>query len=109
MKRTLLFPAAVADAATAMGEGGSRKDELLEGAFWVLERNAESGQRLWQDPPLYAVRAQAGPRGAAVSVLYTIDHDRVVVLSLAEGNADSGPGSPIPARLRGIGPEDAGY
>lgn len=97
MKRTLLFPAAVADIAADMGEGRFRRDELLEAALWVLERDAESGQRLWQDPPLYRVSAQAGPWGASVSVLYTIDYDRVVVLSLAEANADSGPGRPIPA------------
>ena len=37
MKRTLLFPAAVADAAAEMGEGLYRRDELLEAALWVLD------------------------------------------------------------------------
>lgn len=86
MRRNLVFPAAVADTAAAMSEAGFRRDELLEGAFWVLERSAESGLRLWQDPPLYALRAKAGPRGEAVSVLYAIDYDRVVVLSLIGEN-----------------------
>lgn len=109
MIRTLLFPGAIADAAAALGEAGSRKDELLQAALWVLERNAEAGARLWPDPPLYALHAQAGPRGAGLSVLYAIDHDRVVVLSLAEGNPESAPVGPIIPGLRGIGPEGAGY
>lgn len=106
MKRALVFPAAVAEAAGRMGEGAYRTDEMLEGLFWMLERGAEAGHRIWMDPPLYRLRAEAGPWGATVSVLYAFDPERVVVLALAEGNGESGaqtPIPPIPPRDRGDG------
>jgi hypothetical protein len=99
MKRTLVYPEALGAAATDIGEGKARGDEFLEGAKWVLERDAEAGTRVCLDPPIYVLSLQAGPRRAGLFVFYTIAYDQVLVLSLAEGNA----------QIRAIGPEGRGY
>ena len=108
MKRTLVFSAEIAEAAAALAEGESRGDELLAGAKWVLERSAESGARVWQDPPIYVLSAQAGPRGPALSVFYTLSYDQVLVLSLGAKNALPA-GIAQTARPAAIGPGGDGY
>lgn len=105
MKRTVVFPEALGAEAADFADRVSRGDELLEAARWVLERNAESGARVWQDPPIYVLPLQSGKRRAnrpGLSVFYTIAYDQVLVLSLGDGNA-------IPAKLAAIGPKAPGY
>ena len=111
MKRTLVFPEALGAGAADFAESATRGDELLEGARWVLERDAESGVRVWQDPPIYVLPLQAGKRKASrpgLSVFYTIAYDQVLVLSLGEGNAIPARNT-VPVGIAAIGPEAHGY
>jgi hypothetical protein len=98
MKRTLVFPGNPGGDADPFPAARARGDELWDGARWVLEREAEAGMLVWQDPPIYVLAMEAGPtrmgadQGPRLSVFYTIAYDRVLVLSLAEG----GPSLPNP-------------
>ena len=123
MKRTLIIPEALEAIATADGQspqwtgqagypdleagsrlGAPRTDEFLEGAKWVLERDAEAGRQVWQDPPIYFLAMDGGSKRPSLSLFYTIAYDKVVLLSLSEGNA----GNRL-AKVPGIGPGAAGY
>ena len=123
MKRTLIIPEALEAIALADGTpnwagapagypdldagsrlGAPRADEFLEGAKWVLERDAEAGRQVWQDPPIYFLAMQGGSKQPSLSLFYTIAYDKVVLLSLSEGNA----GNRLAGAL-GIGPGAAGY
>ena len=122
MKRTLIIPDALEAIVSADGTpnwadtdgypdpeagsrlGASRTDEFLEGAKWVLERDAEAGRQVWQDPPIYFLAMQGGSKQPSLSLFYTIAYDKVVLLSLSEGNA----GNRLAGAL-GIGPGAAGY
>lgn len=122
MKRTLIIPEALEAIALAdessnwagaagypdLGAGSRlgapRADEFLEGAKWVLERDAEAGRQVWQDPPIYFLAMHGGSKQPSLSLFYTIAYDKVVLLSLSEGNA----GNRLAGSL-GIGPGAAGY
>ncbi|MEO6094938.1 MAG: hypothetical protein ABIW76_04390 [Fibrobacteria bacterium] len=106
MKRTLIIPESL-EASTLSAEGrgtadletgarlaAPRVDEFLEGAKWVLEREAEKGRQVWQDPPIYLLAMEGGIRHPRLSLLYTIAYDKVVLLSLSRGNAINQPASP---------------
>ncbi|MDB5102959.1 MAG: hypothetical protein JWP91_648 [Fibrobacteres bacterium] len=100
MKRTLIVPESLESAGLAMMTAG-RTDEFLEGAKWVLEREAERGRLVWQDPPVYVLAMEAGADSPRLSLFYTISYDKVVLLSLSGGNR--------PAGRPGIGPGSPGY
>lgn len=123
MKRTLIIPEALEAIALAEGQsphwagqagypdlksgsrlGAPRTDEFLEGAKWVLERDAEAGRQVWQDPPIYFLAMEGGSKQPSLSLFYTIAYDKVVLLSLSEGNA----GNRLAGAL-GIGPGTVGY
>ena len=122
MKRTLIIPEALEAMASGDGTpnwagpagypdlkpgsrlGAPRTDEFLEGAKWVLERDAEAGRQVWQDPPIYFLAMHGGSKQPSLSLFYTIAYDKVVLLSLSEGNA----GNRLAGSL-GIGPGAAGY
>ena len=106
MKRTLIIPASLeastlsaeswetADLETGTRLGASRADEFLEGAKWVLEREAEKGRQVWQDPPIYLLAMEGGARHPRLSLLYTIAYDKVVLLSLSGGIGANGVNRP---------------
>lgn len=122
MKRTLIIPEALEAIASGDGTpiwagqagfsdlesgfrlGAPRTDEFLEGAKWVLERDAESGRQVWQDPPIYFLAMDGGSKRPSLSLFYTIAYDKVVLLSLINGNEGNST-----ARALGIGPGTAGY
>lgn len=122
MKRTLIVPEALEAISSSDGSpnrdgpagypdleagsrlGASRADEFLEGAKWVLERDAEAGRQVWQDPPIYFLAMDGGSKHPSLSLFYTIAYDKVVLLSLSQGNA----GNRL-AKVSGIGPGPAGY
>jgi hypothetical protein len=81
--------------------GTARGDEFLEGAKWMLERNAGCGRQVRVEPPLYALCMEADAQRPRLSLFYTIDYDKVLLLSLSQGNE-----APAPP---GIGPEAARY
>jgi hypothetical protein len=101
MKRTLIMTETLGAAAEALQNGPGRTDEFLAGAKWVLEREAERGIRVRQDPPIYMLAMEGGARQGSLSLFYTIARDRVLLLSLSEGNA--------PPCAPGIGPGGLGY
>jgi hypothetical protein len=105
MRRTLHIPEAVAAAAAGLERHARRTDEFLEGARWILERDAEWGRRLTQDPPLYALDMEAEAGHPSMTLFYTIDYDTVVLLSISPENR---PAILAPAPP-GIGPGDARY
>lgn len=130
MKRTLIIPEALEAIASVDGPaapgsgperypdgnpdlvagprlGASRADEFLEGAKWVLERDAEAGRQVWQDPPIYLLSMDGGSRHPSLSLFYTIAYDKVVLLSLSQGNG--GNEGNRKAGVLGIGPGPAGY
>jgi len=129
MKRTLIIPESLDAAAMETLEaadprrgnrlGAPRADEFLEGARWVLERDAEKGRRVWQDPPIYVLSMEGGAKHPPLSLFYTIAYDKVLLLSLSWGNeANAGTGAmPArgiksanrPPRPSGIGPGSDGY
>jgi hypothetical protein len=96
MKRTLIVPESLESAAAleatfpegaVIQAGPRRTDEFLEGAKWVLERDAETGRRVWQDPPIYALAMEGGAKQPRLTLFYTIAYDKVLLLSLSAGNA----------------------
>ena len=105
MKRTLIVPDAMLKAAADLEMEVRRADEFLEGAQWILEREAEKGRRVSQDPPIYVLSMEAGSGHPRLSLFYTIAYDKVLLLSISAGNLP--PGDPIPGP--GIGPEGPRY
>jgi hypothetical protein len=101
MKRTLIIPDSLLATATALENEIRRTDEFLEGARWVLEREAEQGRQVSQDPPIYVLSMEAAADRPRLSVFYTIAYDKVLLLSITAGNRPLAPS--------GIGPEDARY
>jgi hypothetical protein len=100
-------PAGYPDLETGTRLGASRTDEFLEGAKWVLERDAEAGRQVWQDPPIYFLAMDGGSKQPSLSLFYTIAYDKVVLLSLLKGN-EGNAGNRL-AEVLGIGPGAAGY
>ena len=98
------YPAGYPDLGAGSRLGAPRTDEFLEGAKWVLERDAEAGRQVWQDPPIYFLAMHGGSKQPSLSLFYTIAYDKVVLLSLSEGNA----GNRLAGSL-GIGPGAVGY
>lgn len=84
MKRTLIIPDAMNQAATALERAVRRSDEFLEGAKWVLEREAEKGRQVSQDPPIYVLAMEAGADHPRLSLFYTISYDKVLLLSILD-------------------------
>jgi hypothetical protein len=82
MKRTLIIPDSMVAAATALEREVRRSDEFLEGAKWILEREAEKGRQVWQDPPIYVLAMEAGSDCPRLSLFYTIAYDKVLLLSI---------------------------
>ena len=118
MKRTLIIPQTLEASSLARDdaypENGTRldarrSDEFLEGAKWVLERDAEQGRKVWQDPPLYVLAMEGGARQPRLSLFYTIAYDKVLLLSLSGENGPEGAAEKAPAGSAGIGPGSDGY
>ncbi len=87
MKRTLVFPENLESSLVAIEAETHRSDEFLEGAKWILERDAELGRQVWQDPPIYVLAMEAARDQPRLSLFYTIAYDKVLLLSLSMGNA----------------------
>ncbi|HKP96695.1 MAG TPA: hypothetical protein VJ385_13130, partial [Fibrobacteria bacterium] len=102
---TLILPDAMLHASTELEKHVRRLDEFLEGAKWVLEREAEKGRLVSQDPPIYALAMEAGAHHPRLALFYTIAYDKVLLLSISAGNppAEASLGAP------GFGPEGARY
>jgi hypothetical protein len=108
MKRTLIIPETLEAGASGL-EDARRTDEFLEGAKWVLEREAEKGREVWQDPSIYVLAMEGVVGHPRLSLFYTIAYDKVLLLSLSAGNGPSGPAETGRAGSAGIGPGTAGY
>ena len=106
MKRTLIFPENLESSLAAMEGETRRSDEFLEGAKWILERDAEQGQRVSLDPPIYMVAMEAAADHPPLSLFYTIAYDKVLLLSVFKGKPPRENDGPAPD---GIGPGSPRY
>lgn len=84
MRRTVIVSAGLlADLAGLEGKA-HRADEFLEGAAWLLERDAEKGRRAWGDAGLYFLQMTGGNGHPTLRLSYAIDSEKVVLLALSE-------------------------
>jgi len=61
---------------------GRRADEFLDGAKWILERDAEAGRCLDRGSGLHVLEMKEVPDHPRLSLFYSIDYDMVRILSL---------------------------
>lgn len=83
MIRALLETEAYVEQARELEGMGRRVDEFLEGAKWILERDAEAGTCLSRDTALHVLSMKEVPDHPRLSLFYSIDYDKILLLSLS--------------------------
>ncbi len=76
-----------------------RADEFMEGAKWILERDALRGVTVCENPPVFALGINAMAEKTAISVYYTVSFQNVYLLSIATSSVKMNSKGRIPSEL----------
>jgi hypothetical protein len=85
MIRTVVATEAFAGQTLEAETVGRRVDEFLEGAKWILARDPEVGLCVSPEKALHVLTMEELPDHPRLSLFYSIDYDRIMLLSLKAG------------------------